>query len=329
MEIFTELDLSDARVRGYVAGLRPFRHGSPRLEVERRGDKVVAHNYGHGGSGITMAWGSAAEILDLLEPELAPGHPVAVLGAGIVGLCTASLLLDRGYSVTVLAQDFPPHTTSNVAGGLWAPTHVALGQHPEESVRHERILRRSWHMFRELDGEQYGIEEVPLFETDDRRHPLDPMPDGLTDPPQRLNRMPFAGAQPGGLVSKTLLVETPRFLQTLFQRLKDKGAAIVSRTLEGPCDLMALDEPAVVNCLGLGAGLIAPDPGMMPIRGQLVLLDPAPRPFFMDHSLGYIISRRDVLILGGTFEEGVADPNFEAATCRDILNAHRKIFARE
>lgn len=327
MEIFTELDLSDHRVRGYVAGLRPFRHGSPRLEVERRGDKVVAHNYGHGGSGITMAWGSAAEIVDMLEPHLAAEQRVAVLGAGIAGLCTASLLTDRGHSVTIFARDFPPHTTSNVAGGLWAPTHVGLGQQPQEALRHERILRRSWHMFRELDSQLYGIEEVPLFETDDRRHPLDSMPEGLTDPPKRLQRMPFPGRQPGGLVSKTLLVQTSRFLKTLLERLKDRGVAFVPRTLEGPQDIATLDEPVLVNCLGLGSRQVAPDPDVLPIRGQLVLLDPAPRPFFMDHALGYIISRRDVLILGGTFEEGVADPNYEIATCREILNSHRKIFA--
>src|ERR1700761_5225697 len=33
--------------------LRPFRAVGPRLDVERLGDKVVVHNYGHGGGG----WG--------------------------------------------------------------------------------------------------------------------------------------------------------------------------------------------------------------------------------------------------------------------------------
>ena len=31
--------------------LRPFRAQGPRIEVERLGDKLVVHNYGHGGSG--------------------------------------------------------------------------------------------------------------------------------------------------------------------------------------------------------------------------------------------------------------------------------------
>src|SRR5438309_4303825 len=40
--------------------LRPFRAEGPRLDVERVGDKFVVHNYGHGGSGWSLSWGSSA-----------------------------------------------------------------------------------------------------------------------------------------------------------------------------------------------------------------------------------------------------------------------------
>ena len=40
--------------------LRPFRAQGPRIEAERVGDKVVVHNYGHGGSGWSLSWGSSA-----------------------------------------------------------------------------------------------------------------------------------------------------------------------------------------------------------------------------------------------------------------------------
>ncbi|OUI79244.1 FAD-dependent oxidoreductase, partial [Acetobacter tropicalis] len=39
--------------------LRPFRPMGPRLDVEKIGDKTVIHNYGHGGSGWSLSWGSA------------------------------------------------------------------------------------------------------------------------------------------------------------------------------------------------------------------------------------------------------------------------------
>ena len=34
---------------------RPFRAAGPRLDVEKVGDKVVVHNYGHGGSGWSLS----------------------------------------------------------------------------------------------------------------------------------------------------------------------------------------------------------------------------------------------------------------------------------
>jgi len=46
-------------------GLRPGRL-ELRLESERRGSKLLIHNYGHGGSGVTLAWGCADDVLHLL-----------------------------------------------------------------------------------------------------------------------------------------------------------------------------------------------------------------------------------------------------------------------
>ena len=321
-----DLDLSDSRVRGYAAGLRPFRRGSPRLEIEQRDGKIIGHNYGHGGSGITMSWGSAGEIVAMLGPHLESQSKVAVLGAGVMGLCTASILQDHGHQVNIYARDFNPHTTSTVAGGLWAPTHVALGQSREENDRHERILRTSWRAFRTLDARHFGIQEAPLFETDDRRYPLDPMPEGLVEPPRHLERLPFRGVALSGLVSRTLLIETPRFLKAMLDQITDRGGHAETLTVTAPSDLQSLPETVIVNCLGLGASAVTTDSSLGPIRGQLVLLDPAPLPFFLDHADGYVISRRDQLILGGTFEEDVADPNPVPEACAAILHKHRKLF---
>ncbi|XP_050324917.1 D-aspartate oxidase [Bactrocera neohumeralis] len=50
-------------------GLRPGREAL-RLEAEKGGKKIVIHNYGHGGSGVTLAWGCAEDVLQLLKDEL-------------------------------------------------------------------------------------------------------------------------------------------------------------------------------------------------------------------------------------------------------------------
>jgi D-amino-acid oxidase len=53
--------LRGAKILGHRVGLRPLRP-EVRLESEAFGDGVLWHNYGHGGAGISMAWGCAAEI---------------------------------------------------------------------------------------------------------------------------------------------------------------------------------------------------------------------------------------------------------------------------
>lgn len=52
-------DLSVDNIRRSYAGLRPYREGSIRVEAEEVDDQKIIHNYGHGGSGITLSWGSA------------------------------------------------------------------------------------------------------------------------------------------------------------------------------------------------------------------------------------------------------------------------------
>jgi len=66
--IQVEPRLRDAEVLGGQVGMRPER-SEARLEAEYIGGTRVVHNYGHGGSGVTMSWGSAYEAAALLlEP---------------------------------------------------------------------------------------------------------------------------------------------------------------------------------------------------------------------------------------------------------------------
>jgi len=50
-------------IRTY-AGARPYRHGSIRIERDPVA-RTVIHNYGHGGAGFTLCWGSASAAVDL------------------------------------------------------------------------------------------------------------------------------------------------------------------------------------------------------------------------------------------------------------------------
>ena len=56
--------VADIQVLEDKVGLRPGR-SSIRLEKERLGERVLIHNYGHGGAGWTLAWGCAESVLKL------------------------------------------------------------------------------------------------------------------------------------------------------------------------------------------------------------------------------------------------------------------------
>jgi glycine/D-amino acid oxidase-like deaminating enzyme len=76
-----------------IAGLRPYRAAGFVVRAEALGDKRLVHYYGHGGTGITLSWCSAK-----LATELGlKGHsgPVAVIGAGVMGLTTAQAFSRR------------------------------------------------------------------------------------------------------------------------------------------------------------------------------------------------------------------------------------------
>jgi len=57
--------LAGVQVLGHRVGLRPAR-SRVRLETDDSGPVPVVHNYGHGGAGVTLAWGSAQDATQLV-----------------------------------------------------------------------------------------------------------------------------------------------------------------------------------------------------------------------------------------------------------------------
>jgi glycine/D-amino acid oxidase-like deaminating enzyme len=316
--------LSDDQVVRCVAGIRPFRRSGPRLEREELGGKTVVHNYGHGGAGYTLSWGSASLVADLLR-GLARGTAIAVLGSGVVGLCTTCVLQERGFRVRIYARQFPPHTTSDVAGAEWSPDIVERGSTPELRKRFARMLVLSWRRFQPLVGPRWGVTRRPIYEAEGVASGLDDLPAGLLPAPRRLAALPFAPGR-SARVYETLLIEAPIFLATLVEEVRRGGGVLQPREFSTPGELRDLPEPVIVNCLGLGAGALFADRAIVPIRGQLVHLRPQALSYLLDHPNGYLVPRSDALVLGGTFEEGMAEARTDAATCARILDDNRRFF---
>jgi len=59
--------LKTPSARASSAGLRPFRPSGIRVELEQFDRFCVVHNYGHGGAGVSLSWGCAETVVDLLN----------------------------------------------------------------------------------------------------------------------------------------------------------------------------------------------------------------------------------------------------------------------
>src|SRR4051812_41685003 len=149
-----------------MAGLRPYRRSGFVVRAEQLGEKRLVHNYGHGGGGITLSWGSSK-----LATELGlQGHsgPVAVIGSGVMGLSTARLVQEAGFPVTIYAAALPPDTTSNVAGGQSHPFAVSheSGVTPAFMDQFAKALDYSWRRFQIMVGDDYGVRWLPPYVKD-------------------------------------------------------------------------------------------------------------------------------------------------------------------
>src|SRR5687767_14105124 len=158
---FAPVKVARNRIIREVVGLRPYRPSGFVVDAQRFGSKLLVHNYGHGGGGVTLSWGTASLAVDLLRDFLitrkaARPTRFAVLGCGVSGLSTA-LLLQRRFqngpgTVTIYAKDLPPDTTSNIAGAWWAPTSVYETATPKFNEQFRQACRLSHRAFQLLVG---------------------------------------------------------------------------------------------------------------------------------------------------------------------------------
>jgi D-amino-acid oxidase len=318
--------VDESRIIRTMAGLRPYRRSGFVVRQERLGEKRLVHNYGQGGFGITMSWGSSKLAIELgLQ-----GHsgPVAVLGSGVVGLSTARLAQEAGFPVTIYAAALPPDTTSNIAGGQFHP----FGLFREDSVTPEwraqfaRALDYSWRRFQIMVGDDYGVRWLPTYvETDSADAKVI-----ATFPP--INRMltpvehPFPW--PRALRYDTIYVETGRYLRQMVRDVQIAGGKIEIRKFATPADIAALPESLVFNCTGLGSRDLFGDQDLHPARGQLAILEPQPEVrYAFTGGPGYMFPRPDGIILGGSFELDQWDTTPEPRAIARIVARHKAFFA--
>jgi len=328
------VNVSTERVIRTVVGLRPFRPSGFVVRTESIEGKIIVHNYGHGGGGITLSWGTAHLAVEQALPTNA--KRMAVLGSGAVGLATARLLQEHGVEVTIYAKDLPPATTSNIAGGQWFPFSVFDHDAVTPAFRAQFVeaARFAYRRYQLMVGDYYSIRWMPNYSLS--REPFhdsgliskqsaiaDLLPE-MRDLAKDEHPFPF----PYVRQYDTMFIQPAQYLEAMLREFRIAGGTVLVREMHGLREVLDLPQQVIVNCTGLGAKSLFNDAELTPIKGQLTILLPQPEVDYATEPPDglYMFPRRDGILLGGTHEIGNWDltPDREAET--RIVAAHAEVF---
>ena len=316
-----------------LVGLRPYRPSGFVVKREDMGDKVIIHNYGHGGGGISLSWGSSA-----LAVRLALGMHVgeaAVLGSGVMGLSTARLLQDAGWKVTIYTRDVLRHSTSNVAAGHWSPTSVfdAGAATPTFDAQYQFASRVSHHAFQNLGGADYGIRWIENYNVGNEptkpAYYMEAMPElypatADLSPAEHPFSIPYVNR------TLTMIIHPAHYLRRIRADFYRAGGHLLIRDFKSRDEVLALSEPVIFNCTGLGAGELFGDEELIPIKGQLVFLPPDPAIDYCTigggSSVLYMFPRKGEILLGGTYGRGDWSLSPDPGQTDRIITEHQELF---
>ncbi len=322
------------RVIRTTVGLRPRRDSGFVLKPETFDAKLVIHDYGHGGAGMSLAWGTGA-----MAAELALQHHerrAAVLGCGSPGLTAARQLQRRGFAVTIYAMTVPPDTTSNMSTAGFSPTSGLIAPErrtPAWDAQFRQAAEISYRELQLLAGRDYGVYWIDNYNaTGDPNPPQgggdsgDLLPDHLRTGRDREVLGPGEHPFPTRYAIRTssLSIEPSQYLDALVRDFLRFGGKIVIRKFDTPRDLMSLGESVIVNCTGLGSRTLFGDEELVPVKGQLTVLVPQPEVAYRVSGRasnataqpgggGGMNPRSDGIVIGNLMERGnwSLEPNLE------------------
>lgn len=324
------VNVSRDRIIRTTVGLRPHRDSGFVVRADKLDEKLLIHNYGHGGAGYSLSWGTA-----FLATECALAateRRAAVVGCGIVGLTTARQLQRHGFDVTIYAMALPPDTTSNMAWAAFTPVSGLIANDRRTPQWDDQFRRAAVIAYREhqlLVGTGHGVSWIDEYSpinsstsgggavlgAGEVSGPLIPDSIGMGRTTLGPGEHPFA--TPYASVLPVLRFEPSIYLEALMRDVIAFGGRIVVRKFDTPRDLAALAEPVVVNCTGLGSATLFDDRELIPVKGQLVVLVPQSE---VTYTAAGMMPRNDGIVLGHVSQRGNSSLEIDEAARDRVLN---------
>ncbi len=244
---------------------------------------------------------------------------VAIIGAGVSGLTCGVLFAERGDRTTIFAAEIGQQTTSAVAAAIWFPYDAE----PAEAVIAWSL--QTYDILRELSAvAQSGVSMIEQH-TYARSGEVAIPEWAVSLGASRLTELPPAFSS--GYTIEVPLTDTSRYLDYLAGRFRAAGGEIESGLHFERLHDAPRPEALMINCTGVGAASLVPDPLVEPHRGQVVLVRSLGKPYAVvcdDPPLMYAIPRASDCVFGGTNEishEREPDPATTAAIVTECSRA--------
>lgn len=304
------------RVIRTTIGLRPHRPSGFVLKAGSLDSKTVIHNFGHGGSGMSLSWGTASMAADMALAHA--DRTAAVMGSGVVGLTSARELQRRGFAVTIYAATVPPDTTSNMSLAGWTPTSGLVdfkSRTAEWDEQFRTAVRIAYRRLQLLTGPKYGITWITNYAPTDNAEAARGgnvlMPDDIMNPRVLLQPGEHPFPTKYAIERPEMRIEPSIYLDALMNDFLLWGGKVVIRKFETPADVTTLRENVIINCTGLGSKALFNDAELVPLKGQLTILVPqseilystsggARAPVTPEAGFIHMMPRSDGIVLGGT-----------------------------
>ncbi len=247
---------------------------------------------------------------------------IKIIGAGIIGLTTAVHLAELGHELVVIAEHFSPNTISNKAAAIWFPF---------KAEPKKKVVEWSKQTFSKLaefaKDEKSGVDLVDLIVFSDKlAYEKEWWEDALPENALiNFNIRPHAKEYTSFYMLKAPFLEPQIHLGYLLNALrKSKKCRFEERRItclekeSTGCDVL-------INCTGYGAKQLLNDQDLIPVKGQIVVLEnDGFSCFYIDDvvetEMAYIFTRKDSIILGGTAEEGVENEFVDEEESKKILD---------
>uniref|UniRef100_T1JNT4 FAD dependent oxidoreductase domain-containing protein n=1 Tax=Strigamia maritima TaxID=126957 RepID=T1JNT4_STRMM len=245
-----------------------------------------------------------------INVKLSSKPRIGILGGGVIGVTCADKISQELHNihVTLISDKFSPHTTGDVAAGLWCEYLTGSDQCQEKLYK---WLKESFEAIEQLyfgqDAALAGVTQLSGYRIDNK--PYEPLFwQNIVHGFRHLTEeelLVYGDNYKGGLNFTSYTAECPKMLPYLMSKFANRGGKTFKYKAENLHQLIGHFD-VLINCTGINASQVVPDPSVIPIRGQVMKVKaPWVKHFVLDDYKGnYLIPNIDSVILGGTSNYG-------------------------